>query len=932
MDSNCEGKAFDLYDGMVAYYDFSTIKDGNKIIDASGRNNHAILCHEGEVIAEEDSDSFLRLKGFGYVKLPEDVLKGIEEITVACWVRFHTFNGALPEWQRVFDFGIDEKNYFFLSKNRKTRILIDDYSEETLGSDLEPDEKWIHVAVTVKDDTITYYENGKTVAVRSGLSNRIGFLSDGKENYIGKSKFPVDPNLHGDIDDFVIYEKSLSDWQVKNLMLNTITDKGSVSIVKQSLTIDSCSEIVSDIELPRTTYLGVDISWQSSDHTLVSDAGKINRPEEEMKKAILTAKLIKGEVRETVDFEITVLDEKTTNYNLEVAAKEELFEISPILIGAFYEDINHSADGGLYAELIENNSFEYRNPLHGWKVRNLCEESKVKVCIDNSTPINEKNRNYLRIEFIEDGQKIEILNNGYRGIALKENSLYDLSLWSASTDFVGEVSVYLEDEEGNKITEELTIKLDDKEWKKYEYEVLAKATTKRGRLVISIQGKGILDLDMVSLFPQETWMGRKNGLRKDLVKILADYKPRFLRFPGGCIVEGNSYGNMYKWKDTIGKIEERKTNTNLWGYHQSYGLGFYEYFQLAEDIGAEPVPVVNVGMVCQIRTNLTIPVDNLESYIQDALDLIEYANGPEFSVWGRKRVEAGHPEPFNLRYLAIGNEQWGSEYFERYTRFKNVLKATHPEIQLITSSGPFASGEYYDEAWEWIKESCTDDIVDEHYYMSPEWFIANRNRYDSFNRNGAKIFVGEYAARSNTLKSALSEAVFLTGLERNSDVVAMASYAPLFAKTDDFQWAPDMIWFDGDKVYGTPNYYVQKLFSTNLGSFYIRSSLRKFNNEEVEGLFGEVFSSTSKDNEGNLIIKLVNTSGSTKFINIELKDVETLNTMGFIQTVKGTSLDDVNSLDNPEKIAILEENFDISSTKFTLELSKYSVSSLKFKI
>ncbi|WP_160671836.1 alpha-L-arabinofuranosidase C-terminal domain-containing protein [Clostridium sp. C8-1-8] len=932
MGSNCESKSFDLYDGLVAYYDFSTIEVENKIIDASGRNNDGILCLEGEIIAEEDNDSFLRLKGSGYVKLPDDVLKGIEEITVACWVRFHTFNGALPEWQRVFDFGIDEKNYFFLSKNRKTRILIDDYSEETLGSDLEPDEKWIHVAVTVKGDTMTYYENGKVVSVRSGLTNRIGFLSEGKENYIGKSKFSVDPNLNGDIDDFLIYEKSLSDWQVKNLMLKTITDKGSVALVKKSLAIDSCNEIVSDIELPRTTYLDVDISWRSSDHTLVSNDGKINRPKEEIRKAILTAELIKGEVRETVDFEITVLPEKITNYKLEVAVKEELFPISPMLIGAFYEDINHSADGGLYAELIENNSFEYKDQLHGWKVRSLCGESKVKVCVDNSVPLNEKNRNYLRIEFIENGQKIEILNNGYRGITLKENSLYDLSLWSYSSDFIGEVSVYLEDENENKITEVVAVKLDGKEWGKYQYEVAAKASTKKGKLIISAKGKGVLNLDMISLLPQETWMGRKNGLRKDLVKILADYKPKFLRFPGGCIVEGNSYDNMYNWKDTIGKIEERKTNTNLWGYHQSYGLGFYEYFQLAEDIGAVPVPVVNVGMVCQIRTNLTIPVDDLESYIQDALDLIEYANGPEFSIWGRKRVEAGHPEPFNLRYLAIGNEQWGPEYFERYTRFKNVLKATHPEIQLITSSGPFASGEYYDEAWEWIKESCTDDIVDEHYYMSPEWFIANRNRYDSFDRNGAKIFVGEYAARSNTLKSALSEAVFLTGLERNSDVVAMASYAPLFAKTDDFQWAPDMIWFDGDKVYGTPNYYVQKLFSTNLGSLYIKSLLKKFNDKDLEGRFGEVFSSTSKDEEGNLIIKLVNTSGSSKFVNIELKDIEVLNTIGSIQTVKGTSLDDVNSLDNPENIAILEESFGINSTRFSLELSKYSINSLKFKI
>ena len=375
-----------------------------------------------------------------------------------------------------------------------------------------------------------------------------------------------------------------------------------------------------------------------------------------------------------------------------------------------------------------------------------------------------------------------------------------------------------------------------KQWKKYSVSIVANSTEPKAKLNIWFEGKGTLDLDMISLFPSDTWKNRENGLRADLVQLLADMKPGFLRFPGGCIVEGRDLATRYQWKKTVGQVEDRELMINRWNtefahrpapdYFQSFGLGFFEYFQLAEDIGAEPLPILSCGMACQFNTAEVVPMDQLDPYIQDALDLIEFANGEVNTPWGSVRNSMGHPAKFNLKMIGVGNEQWGPQYIERYQAFVKAIKAKYPSIKIVTSNGPFPEGELFEYADKELR-SMNADIIDEHYYNKPEWFLKNSTRYDQYDRKGPKIFAGEYAAQSvatvspdnkNNWQCALAEAAFMTGLERNAEVVTMCSYAPLFAHSEGWQWTPDLIWFDNLKSYGTPNYYVQKLFSLNKGT------------------------------------------------------------------------------------------------------------------
>ncbi|AAK81366.1 MULTISPECIES: alpha-L-arabinofuranosidase C-terminal domain-containing protein [Clostridium] len=524
----------------------------------------------------------------------------------------------------------------------------------------------------------------------------------------------------------------------------------------------------------------------------------------------------------------------TTNddYTLNINTDNKLFNESDMLTGLFFEDINHGADGGLYSELLQNQSFEFKDSLSSWTVdKTGSTSSTAEVC--TSKPLNSNNTHYLELNCPDNNSSLKLVNSGYKGITVNNNAKYDFYFWARNVGKGNKVTIQLEDENGNAISEDKTIGKINGQWRKYEGHLRATKSTSNAKLAVSITGEAKMNLDMVSLFPQDTWKNRKYGLRKDLVERLKDLKPRFLRFPGGCIVEGNSKEEIYNWKDTIGNVEERKENTNLWGYNQSYGLGFYEYFQLCEDIGATPVPVLNCGMTCQARgvngvPNYMAPVGpDLDPYIQNAVDLVEYANGDASTYWGRKRIESGHKKPFNLKYMAIGNEQWGPEYHKRFEAFQKVLNQKCPGITLISNAGTSPSGSTFDDNWNWIKEKAPNTVVDEHYYMSPDWFLSNTNRYDKYDRNSNKVFVGEYASQSNTLKSALAEGAYLTGLERNSDIVKMASYAPLFAKADDYQWSPDMIWFNGNTNYVTPNYNVQKLFSTNLGTQIVKGDLIK---------------------------------------------------------------------------------------------------------
>jgi alpha-L-arabinofuranosidase len=514
--------------------------------------------------------------------------------------------------------------------------------------------------------------------------------------------------------------------------------------------------------------------------------------------------------------------------DLRIDVSKPTVGLSPHLYGLFFEDINYGADGGLYAELVQNRSFEYhprsnpeQTPLFAWeKVEQ--EGARVSLAVSETQPLNGNNPHYLEVAITEPG-RAGVSNAGFDGIRLDAGAAYDVALHARVTDWTGpaSVTITLELPDGSSAGS-LTLGGIGAEWKKLEGQVTSTRDTDRARLVITTAGRGSLALDMVSLFPQDTWRGRKYGLRKDLVQALADLKPRFLRFPGGCIAHGHGLANLYRWKDTVGDIAERKPNWNLWGYHQTYGLGYFEYFQLCEDLDALALPVLPVGVSCGFRGLECVPMGDLQSHIQDVLDLVEFANGPIDSHWGSVRARMGHPQPFNLRYICLGNEEHDTpEVRERFPHFVRALRNAHPEIRIIGNSGLSAGIPLYDLM---TREQVYSS--DEHYYELPEWFLHNQHRFDSFDRAKPKIFVGEYASWGNHLFNAISEAAYLTGVERNGDIVDMTAYAPLLARRGHMQWSPNLIYFDQRNVLRTANYYVQQLFAHNKGDVYLANTLK----------------------------------------------------------------------------------------------------------
>ena len=500
--------------------------------------------------------------------------------------------------------------------------------------------------------------------------------------------------------------------------------------------------------------------------------------------------------------------------------------VAPTLHGLFFEDINYGADGGLYAELVQNRSFEDREPFYAWNEVAMA-GARGRLTVESESPLNANNPHFLRIYVTDPGPAgYGAVNSGFDGIVLHAGDDYLFSVYARRR--AGDSSalqVVLEDGEGRVLAVTNLAGLGDT-WKKFEARLASTASVTNARLVVLATEPGVVDLDLVSLFPEKTFKGRRNGLRADLAQALADLKPGFLRFPGGCVVEGKDFANMYRWKDTIGDVSERKQNWNVWQdspsseYNQTFGLGFFEYFQFCEDIGAEPVPVINCGMCCQARQGPPVPLDQIGPYVQDALDLIEFANGSTNSDWGAKRAAMGHPAPFGMKFIAVGNEQWQQVYFDRYDVFYRAIKAKYPEIKIISDSGPLPNDSLWQFAWNKFRTGTPADVVDEHYYVPPRWLYENVDRYDRYDRKGPKIFVGEFAAqdgsaRRNNLRAALAEAAYLTGLWRNADEVVMASYAPLFGKLGHDQWHPDLIWFDNSRVELTPSYYVQAQFAQN---------------------------------------------------------------------------------------------------------------------
>jgi alpha-N-arabinofuranosidase len=617
--------------------------------------------------------------------------------------------------------------------------------------------------------------------------------------------------------------------------------------------------------------------------------------------------------------------------------------IQPTMYGLFFEDINFAADGGLYAELVKNRSFEFEEPMMGWSqpasdpyASN--ENSGIAHTLNYAD--NKTNKNVLRIKLYQ-GENYSLINEGFRGMGIRKGQSYNLSFYAANLDSSVKAIIFQLIDPKDQVIATTRVKPDAKDWQQYKTKLVAKKTEAKARLKISFEGKGTLDMDMISLFPADTWKGRPNGLRKDLVQMLADLKPGFLRFPGGCIIEGRTLAQRYQWKNTLGSAESRPTMVSRWNsefkhrltpdYFQSFGLGFYEYFQLAEDLGAEAIPVLNCGIACQFNSGELVPVTELDSYIQDALDLVEFANGSVDTPWGKVRADMGHPETFNLKYIGIGNEQWGPQYIERFKMFQDVLKKKHPEIILISGSGPFPDGPHFDYAHRELKK-LNAEIIDEHYYKDIEWFTKNADRYDNYDRNGPKIFAGEYAAQSvatvspdnkNSWMTALVEAAFMTGLERNADIVHLTSYAPLMAHTEAWQWSPNMIWFNNLDVLATANYQIQKLFSHNKGTNLLRIT---YESKPVTGQKG-LFASAVKDKATkSVIIKLVNINSQTvdvKLVDKNLKKGKAEVTRLFAHP------DTENSFEDPNAVKSVNKKLDIKMGEIELNLPGYSVSVIK---
>ena len=621
-------------------------------------------------------------------------------------------------------------------------------------------------------------------------------------------------------------------------------------------------------------------------------------------------------------------------HTFDVNTKKVGAKVQPTMYGIFFEDINYAADGGLYGELVKNRSFEFPDALMGWKAFGKFE-------VKNDGPF-ERCPHYVVLGYSgHNDAATGLQNEGYFGIGIEKAEDYRFSVWAKAVSGDATVEVSLVDENTMEEHQEFAtaeLKVSGNEWKKYELVLKPAKTVQKANLRLLLKGKNSVALEHVSLFPKHTFKDRDNGMRRDLAQALYDLHPGVFRFPGGCIVEGSSLEQRYQWKNSIGPVENRPLNGNRWlstfnyrlfpDYYQSYGLGFYEYFLLSEDIGAEPLPVLNVGMACQYQNwnnpKAHVPVDSLQPYIQDCLDLIEFANGDVNTTWGKKRAEMGHPAPFNLKFLAVGNEQWDNLYYERLRPFVKAIKAKYPNIKLIGTSGPDSEGEMFDKGWKAMKE-LKADLVDEHFYRDEHWFLSHGLRYEGYDRKGPKVFAGEYACHGkgkkwNHFETSLYEAAFMTDLERNADVVDMATYAPLFAHVDGWQWCPDMIWYDNTRMFKTVSYYVQQMYACNKGTNVLPLTM---NGKAVAGQEGQdgLFASAVVDKQkGEVIVKVANTSDKTQEVTLNLNGLKGSRSAS-LTTLQCDNMDAENTLDNPNKIRPVETTATCESKKNATVLS-----------
>lgn len=606
-------------------------------------------------------------------------------------------------------------------------------------------------------------------------------------------------------------------------------------------------------------------------------------------------------------------------HTFDVNTKKVGAAVQPTMYGIFFEDINYAADGGLYGELVKNRSFEFPDALMGWKAFGKFE-------VKNDGPF-ERCPHYVVLNYSgHNDTATGLQNEGYFGIGIEKDEEYRFSVWAKTVSGDANVEVSLVDESTMEEHQEFAtaeLKVSGNEWKKYELILKSPKTVQKANLRLLLKGKNDVALEHVSLFPKHTFKDRENGMRRDLAQALYDLHPGVFRFPGGCIVEGSSLDQRYQWKNTIGPVENRPLNGNRWlstfnyrlfpDYYQSYGLGFYEYFLLSEDIGAEPLPVLNVGMACQFQNqndpSAHVAVKDLQPYIQDCLDLIEFANGDVNTTWGKKRAEMGHPAPFNLKFLAVGNEQWDDLYYERLRPFVKAIKAKYPNIKLIGTSGPDSEGEMFEKGWKAMKE-LKADLVDEHFYRDEHWFLSHGLRYEGYDRKGPKVFAGEYACHGkgkkwNHFETSLYEAAFMTDLERNADVVDMATYAPLFAHVDGWQWRPDMIWYDNTRMFKSVSYYVQQMYACNKGTNVLPLTMNGKSVAGQEGQDGLFASAVVDKKKGEIIVKVANTSDKAQDVTFNLNGLKGSRS-ATATTLQSDNMDAENTLDNPNLIRPVE--------------------------
>jgi alpha-L-arabinofuranosidase len=619
---------------------------------------------------------------------------------------------------------------------------------------------------------------------------------------------------------------------------------------------------------------------------------------------------------------------------MDINTKKMGAPIQSTMYGIFFEDINYAADGGLYGELVKNRSFEFPQHLMGW-------QTFGNVDVKDNGPFERCPWYVVLNAPSHQERRTGLVNEGYFGIGLKKGEQYRFSVWAKALQgnatlriqFIDENSM---DEKQEFVEKELSIT--SKDWKKYTVTLTSPKDDKHAKLRLFLKGDNSVALEHVSLFPVNTYKNRENGMRRDLAQALEDLHPGIFRFPGGCIVEGSSLDERYQWKNSVGPVENRPLNHNRWeytfdyryfpDYFQSYGLGFFEFFQLSEDIGAEPLPVISCGLSCQFQNpdptkpGVHAPLDDLDSYIQDALDLVEFANGDVNTKWGKVRADMGHPAPFNLKYLGVGNEQWdydeahggyGPVFTARLKKFSDALRKKYPDLKLIGTTGPNSEGWDFDLLQPRMKELKVD-LYDEHYYRDEQWFLTHGLRYDSYDRKGPRVFAGEYACHGkgkkwNHYEAAILEAAHMTGFERNADIVHMTTPAPLFAHVDGWQWRPDQIWYDQTQMFKSVSYYVQQLYATNKGTHVLSLTTKKQQGKKqvavpVAGQEGQngLFASAAFDsNTGDVIVKVANTSKQAQPIQLNFSDVKGDRTAQTL-TLSHNGMDDENSIQKPEFI------------------------------